>query len=62
MSQIQSRSARDEEVIDLSSAQDVSFWLSELEVSKQELTEAVQAAGPVAGDVRLFLGTRFTRF
>lgn len=61
MSQIHERHARDEEVIDLDSAQDVSFWLSELEVSKQELTEAVQAAGPVAGDVRQFLGTRFTR-
>ncbi|HEX2670599.1 MAG TPA: DUF3606 domain-containing protein [Polyangiaceae bacterium] len=58
---IQSRGAREEELVDLDNAQDVSFWMSEFEVSKEELNAAVRAAGPAARDVRAFLSTRLTR-
>jgi hypothetical protein len=56
------RGSRDGERIDLDDAQDVSFWTSELEISKEELYAAVQAVGPGARNVREHLVGRFTRF
>jgi Protein of unknown function (DUF3606) len=54
--------SRDSEPIDLGDPQDVSFWTSELEVSKEELHAAVDAVGSGARDVRAYLSARFTRF
>ena len=54
--------SRDSEPIDLGNSQDVSFWTSELEVSKEELDAAIEAVGTSARDVRAYLSARFTRF
>jgi len=62
MTQPQDRGSRDGERIDLDDAQDVSFWTSELETSKEELQTAVESVGASAGKVRAYLAARFTRF
>lgn len=54
--------SRDGERIDLDNEQDRHFWLSELEVSAEELRQAVEAVGAEANVVRAYLAKRFTRF
>ena len=62
MTQLQDRGSRDGERINLDDTQDVSFWISELETSKEELKTAVESVGTDARKVRTYLAARFTRF
>jgi hypothetical protein len=54
--------SRDGDSINLEDPQDVSYWTSELEVSKANLEAAVAAVGQRAKDVRAYLARQFTRF
>jgi hypothetical protein len=62
MAEPQDRGSRDGEYIDLANEQDVRFWTSELEVSSDDLREAIEAVGARAKDVRARLAGRYTRF
>ena len=62
MDELRNRGSRDGERINLDDEQDVSFWTSELEVSKQSLEAAVNEVGVIAKDVRAHLARKVTRF
>ncbi len=62
MTELRDRGSRDGESINLDDAQDVRFWMSELEVNEENLRAAIEQVGARAKDVRAYLATRFTRF
>lgn len=61
MIQLAQRGPRDRYRINLNDEGDVSYWMYALGVSRESLHEAVEAAGVLVNDVRVFLGQRVTR-
>jgi hypothetical protein len=54
------RGSPDRDRIDINDEDEVRNWTKSLGVSKEELQKAVQAAGPVADQVRDYLGRHRT--